>query len=463
MLIFVKSRFLRPILRQIRNWHFVDLTPSFIAAFLLVVFAPAVAPAAAPAAAPAEDKPPARFSLIFAERFRFEAWDNAINLANDSGEGFAYTRNKTTFGFDWRPWTRLEVLAKATNELRVYVLPKDRVFTWHEIFFDNLYVRWRPSARRPFTLTVGRQDIFLGEGFVVADGTPLDGSRSYYFNAVRFDYDIRPNHRLTAFLHTMDRTDRFLPVIHAPNLLTPQALVEQPERAVMIYYAGRFGRVGLDGYFIRKSVTAPEAGMIPSGINTLGARTVAVLVPPLALTLEGAWQSGSCGGVKRAAFGGIAHLDYSPRWRFKTLKTFVLGGIYLTGDDPATPRMEGWDPLFSRWPKWSEGYIYTLSRESRIAYWSNLSSVYGSLVFDFGPSANATVTVHRLGAEHARPGEFPGGTGLRRGALIVGRLNFVINKALSGHLEWDRFDPGDFYRPGAAGFNWLRLELQVKY
>jgi hypothetical protein len=414
-------------------------------------------------AARAQSAPPPRFSLIFAERFRFEAWDNAINLANDSGEGFAYTRNKTTLGFDWRPWPRFEILTKATNEMRVYVLPKDRVFTWHEVFFDNLLVRWRLPVWSPLTVTAGRQDIFLGEGFVIADGTPLDGSRSYYFNAVRFDYEFAPDHKLIFFLHAMDRTDRFLPVVHAPNLLVPQALVEQPERAVALYYSGRLGRVGLDGYFIRKSVTAPEAGMIPSGINTLGARTVAALVPPLVLTLEGAWQSGSYGNAGRSAFGGIAHLDYSPPWRIRAVKTLVLGGIYLSGDDPATARMEGWDPLFSRWPKWSEGYILTFTRESRIAYWSNLNSVYGSLVFDLGPSANAAVTVHRLGAEHVRPGDFPGGTGRRRGTLIVGRLNYVISKALSGHFEWDRFDPGDFYRAGASGFNWLRFELQVKY
>jgi hypothetical protein len=46
--------------------------------------------------------------------------------------------------------------------------------------------------------------------------------------------------------------------------------------------------------------------------------------------------------------------------------------------------MEGWDPIFSRWPKWSESFIYTFTRESRPSYWSNMSSLYASLAFDFG-------------------------------------------------------------------------------
>jgi len=46
--------------------------------------------------------------------------------------------------------------------------------------------------------------------------------------------------------------------------------------------------------------------------------------------------------------------------------------------------------------------------------------------------------------------------------LFVGRLNFTISKILSGHFQWDHFEPGDFYAPGASGFNWLRFELMFR-
>ena len=38
---------------------------------------------------------------------------------------------------------------------------------------------------------------------------------------------------------------------------------------------------------------------------------------------------------------------------------------------------ENWDPLFSRWPKWSELYIYTQFRETGVAYWTNTGHLAG--------------------------------------------------------------------------------------
>ena len=38
-----------------------------------------------------------------------------------------------------------------------------------------------------------------------------------------------------------------------------------------------------------------------------------------------------------------------------------------------------------------------------------------------------------------------------------------MSRILSGHLQWDHFDPGDFYAPGADGFNWIRFELMLRY
>ena len=405
-----------------------------------------------------EVKPEPRLELILVERFRFEAWDNAVSLDDAAADGFAYTRNRTTLGLRWLAAKNVEVLGKVTNEFRAYLAPKDRAFNVHEVFFDNLYIKWTLPGRVPFTVTAGRQDINLGEGFVIADSTPLDGSRSYYFNALRLDAEVAPGHRIIAFVHAQETRDKYLPVIHGRD----QALVEQPDRALAVYYTGALGRAKVDAYAVRK--TTEEAGTWLAGrVDTLGVRAQVPFAEPLVLTAEGAGQMGRHGDAGRSAFGAIAHLDWAPAWRVPVLKTLVLGGIYLSGDDPDTARMEGWDPVFSRWPKWSEGYINTFSRESRPAYWSNLSSVYGSLVLDLGARANATVTFHRLGAGRTLAGGFPGGTGRHRGELVVGRLNFTISRLLSGHVQWDHFEPGNFYAPEADAFNWIRFELMFRY
>ncbi len=404
-----------------------------------------------------EDGP--RLKISFAERFRIETWDNAINLDDGSEEAFTYTRTKTSLGLAWRAAEGLEFSGKLTNEFRVYLSPKDRAFNGHEVFFDNLIIKWRLPVETPLTLTAGRQDIFLGEGFVLADATPLDGSRSFYFNALRLDFDPSPDHKVLAFFHVMNRTDGFLPVVNVQD----QPLVEQPERALAVYYSGKISRTKLDGYYIWKRIVGGDLGEPASSFGTVGGRMEMTFAAPLSLTLEGAVQSGSFGDAGRRAFGGISHLDWTPEWNVPFLKTLVLGGIFLSGDDPGTERLEAWDPLFSRWPKWSDGYLLTFTRESRPAYWSNMTALYGSILLDFGDRANAALDFYRLGADEPRPGIFPGGAGLSRGFLMVHRLNFVVSRHFTGYLLWESFQPGDFYFPGASGFNWIRFELHFRY
>ena len=409
--------------------------------------------------ASAQSAPAPRLKLIFVERFRFETWDNAVNLDEAANDAFAYTRNRTTLGLGWNAAKNLEVLGKVTNEFRVYMAPKDRAFSWNEVFVDNLYVKWTIPGRVPFVVTAGRQDLNFGEGFVIADGTPGDGSRSYYFNALRLDADIAKGQRLTAFAHATKPTDRFLPVINA----RPQALAEQTEKALALYYAGTFGRTKLDAYAIRKTTDANPAWPIPTRTDTLGVRAVAFLSKPLTFTAEAALQTGRYGDAGRSAYGAIAHFDYDLSGTLPLLKGLVLGGVLLSGDDPATARMEGWDPIFSRWPKWSESYIYTFTRESRQSYWSNLSSLYAQLAFDFGARSDGHIMVMPMGAGRAQPGVFPGGTGRDRGTLVRGRLNYKISKFLTGRFIWEHFDPGSFYFPGASSYNWIQFELIFRY
>jgi hypothetical protein len=400
-----------------------------------------------------------RLKLIFVERFRFEAWDNAVSLDETADDASAYTRNRTTLGLDWKPLKNFEVLGKVTNEFRVTLAPKDRAFGWHELFVDNLYIKWTLPGRVPFTVTAGRQDLNFGEGFVIADGTPGDGSRSYYFNALRVDAGLAEGHTLTAFAHATKATDRYLPVVHPK----PQALAEQPESALALYYAGMFGKTRLDAYAVRKTTDANEAWPIATRTETFGARAVAPLAKPLSLTVEAAFQTGKAGEAGRAATGAIAHLDYDLKGTLPWLKSAVIGGILLSGDDPATARMEGWDPIFSRWPKWSESYIYTYTRESRPSYWSNLSSVYAQLAFDLGARSDGHLMIMPMGAGHAQVADFPGGSGRYRGTLLRGRLNYKVSKYLTGRVIWEHFTPGSFYLPGASSYNWLQFEIIFRY
>jgi hypothetical protein len=403
-------------------------------------------------------KSPKKFQLNFSERMRMESWDNAINLNKNAADATAYTRNRTSLSLSWLPLGNLEFSLKLTNEFRNYLTPKTIKFKFHEIFVDQLYVKWADVGRIPLTLTLGRQNITLGEGFVVMDGGPLDGSRSIYFNAVRTDYRFNENHGVTAFFCYQPETDNVLPVINGQDA----PMVEQPEQGLGLYYTGAFNKTSVEAYFIRKDIKHTTKQPVESGINTLGARVTLPVVSRLLLTAEGGYQFGTWGDFDRSALGGYFHLDYKFAEKIPLLRRFTFGGIYLSGDDPTTTKMEGWDPLFSRWPKWSEGYIYTLIKEHSVAYWSNLNSLYVLLLLDFTERMNLVLTWHHLGANERNFATFPGGNGKTRGDLLIGRLDFKINQYFSGHFLWEHFKPGNFYFDGAAGYNWLRFELMYK-
>jgi len=303
----------------------------------------------------------------------------------------------------------------------------------------------------------------LGEGFVCLDAQPQTGSRSAYFNAVRADYAFNKNHSLTAFVSYMPLTDTWLPVISDDD----QALDDQANTGIGLYYQGKIRKLGLHAYFFRKDTEANDVYPLESGINTFGAQIKYPIVKDLSLTAEGAFQSGTRGDADRNAFGGHFHLDYSLGENIPYFRTITLGGIYLSGDDPETEKVEGWDPLWSRWPKWSESYIYTLIRENGVAYWTNMSAIFLGVKAVISKDINAYSNLYFLGApeEGSTAGSFAAlkGDGDSRGKLLVSRMNYNISKHLSGHFVWEHFWPGSFYMDGADEYNWFRFELLLKY
>ncbi len=405
-----------------------------------------------------------RFS--FSERTRLTVFDNAINLDETMNDTFAFTRHRTSVGLFWSPSDNIDFNVKLTNEFRTYLSPKNRDSDMNEIFFDQLYVKWKNIGETGITLTLGRQNIMLGEGFICLDGQPHTGSRSAYFNAVRLDYKFNEKHRVTGFVSYIPRYDNWLPVINEPD--PKQSLEEQANTGVGIYYQGNLGKTGVHAYYFRKDTHNNDNYPIESGINTFGIRLTIPLVKRLALTTEGALQSGSYGSNDRSGTGGYFHLDYKIGEIIPIVNTLTFGGIYLSGDDPSTDKVEGWDPLWSRWPKWSESYIYTLIRENGVAYWSNIKSLYLSAAFTLNKQLSGKASYYLLWSDEYGNSSKPSfasmaGEGKKRGNLIVTRFNYKISKHMSGHFVWENFKPGSFYRENADGYNWFRFELMVRY
>lgn len=399
----------------------------------------------------------------FAYRFRFVSWDNAIHLDEDKSSESTFTRHRTNFTLNWNPRSNFELSLKLTNEFRYYFIPSDTDFDLHEVFVDNLFFKWNKPFDLPLELSLGRQNMMLGEGFVVMDGHPLDGSRSIYFNALRADLKFTDKNELIFFYAYQPRKDTWLPILNDQE----QPLIEQPEEGIGLYYHNSSKKTDYDIYFIRKNIYSIKSIPVDSSINTVGARLKFPIINTFSLSAEGAVQSGSYGDYSRNAFGGYYHLDYISDFHFPGPSLITFGGIFLSGDNPITSKIEGWDPLFSRWPKWSEAYIYTLIPEynGKVAYWSNLASIYAVLRFNVSPKINLNVTYHHLTAPKVQETNmtFPGGTGKNRGDLFITRLNIRLSKKITGHVHLENFYPGNYYWAEADSYSWLRVELMYTY
>lgn len=433
-----------------------------ISVFLAILFCSCLGLPRAAQAAEAKSEP--LFSIYFWERVRQESWDNTMSLDEAAADTSAYLRLRTSLGARWRPGRDWEFHLRLTNENRVYLAPKldprlKTDFNVHEVFFDQLSVRWHNPGGLPLTITFGRQDMMLGEGFLLMDGGPLDGSRSGYFNGLRLDHTLKNKNNLTFFFVRQPRRDTLLPVVNDKE----QAMVEQEEQGFGLYFSAKAKKTGLEAYLFRKDSFA--SGVLPKGaIHVAGGRLAHPFTAKLSLTAEGAVQLGTRGNGNRRGLGGYFHFDHKPGGRFPVPAMLTVGGIFLSGDDPATARHEGWDAAFSRWPKWSDSLIYLMAKETRVADWTNFISLYGGLVLEPAEKLKLHLAWHRLAApERTAPSALLSGSGKTRGDLLIAKAVYDVSRNLAGRLIWEYFRPGSFYRAGADAFHWVQFELFFRF
>lgn len=406
-------------------------------------------------------RPRSTFTWEFSERLRLVTWDNAVTLGAAPGDT-TFSRTLTALGGTWRSGGAFEASFELANEFRYYWEP-DRPFTIHEVFIRRAFARWTRPAGRPYTVTLGRQNVMLGEGFLVMDGNPLDGSRSVYFNAARVDLHLGPEGKdtLTGFGAFQPETDP-LPTLNDKD----SPLLEQPQRGFGVYFVRPRGGVRLEAYAVHKREQPGERYDVRSQVTAAGSRAVIPLVDRVTGTAEAAFQWGRREAAPVRAWGGHARVTWAADTRLPLPGRVTVGAVYLSGDDPGTARWEGWNPLFSRWPKWSESYLYTLIPEQsgRPAYWTNWTSINGALGFDLAEGVDLELVYHRLGAAQAPAGTspFPGGRGTRRGDLMQSILTWRVRPNWSGHVRLEHFRPGSFYRPDAKAYTWARAELMYR-
>ena len=345
-------------------------------------------------------------------------------------------------------------------------------FDEDELIVDNLFFDAKNIFGLPADIRIGRQDFIgptgYGEGLLILDGTPGDGSRSFYFNAAKAVIKFNQNNTLDLVYITDPKTDLYLPSLYAG---AKKQLTASNEEGFVVYGRNKINdNLTIEPYYMYKK--EDKFGATPElELNTLGARAV-FKMDSWKLRGEFAHQFGEYeGGRDRTGNGGYVFIGKS--FENVALKPeFDLGYVYLSGDDPnSKDKHEGWDPLFSRAPMWNELIIYTLINETVKdggaipGYWTNLNLIKASAKMNFTQNTNLSLSYQYLRASESTKGlssKMFSNSGKEMGHLPTAMLNHKFSKNLDGYLQAEYFIPGNFYSNNTNNAIFLRWQLQFK-
>ena len=426
-------------------------------------------------------------------RIRHEYWRNWKDMDNDQLDNRNFFRVKTSLWSQADFNENLDLFAKFTNEFKAYTYfagatssvpdksagKKGYHFDINEVVFDNLYADIRNFLNLPLDLRLGRQDFSgtYGEGFLIMEGTPGDGSRTYYFNALKASWRVNENNAVDFIYLNDPRDEEFLPVINRVKLVQvsnsrldrmPQALNTTDEQGYVLYWKNNSRKnFTLDGYYIYKR-EAEEGGTglqsQKSRINTFGS-FAKYNWDPYILRGQFAYQFGDYGSNDRRGVGGYGYIDRNFEDLFSSPR-ISLGFIYLSGDKSSSDKNEAWDPLFSRYPWISELYLLSIASDTGVgipAYWTNLQVYRAEVVLKPTSKTKLSLWYNFLRAnEQVLANAVCSGSGKNRGHLPQAKIEYAFNKNVSTYFLAEYLIPGNFYKD-KDGALFLRTELQVRF
>ncbi|MBI2416930.1 MAG: alginate export family protein [Ignavibacteriales bacterium] len=383
-------------------------------------------------------------------RFRHESIENPYLIdADPPGHIYHFERLRIREWNTLSPCSELEFNVRFTWEGKHYWMPVSKA-EWDksEIVFDNLSGKFRFGALA--AVTVGRQDIVFGDGWLVFDGTPLDGPRTSYFDAVRATIDIN-NTGSTLDLIYIDQTSNSNSRL-APVFSKHIAVMEQDERGAIINFSCRLNRhTRMEPYFIFKHDKAVLSKGDNGDVYTIGSRFDHTTGNNLTFHAEGAYQFGS--RLNTALFptqsGSLSAFGVNSRFTYAFKDPMNseawLGYMVLSGNDAQSPRNQQFDPLWGRWAQYSELFPNDLDRPGDR---NNLKRF--NFGFQFEPLTGMVVQSNYQ-VLFAYANRFSGVIGFSdeskfKGHLFTSFIRYRYNRIWSGLILGEYFIPGGFYK-----------------
>ena len=424
-------------------------------------------------------------------RVREEIFENILTLdPNNPLANQNYLRFRGRIWASVTPVDDVSFNVRLANETREWLKPAGYTpyagqsgLDWRDGIFDTFNVQIRNLFKQPANVTIGRQDIFLGEGWLVGDGTPFDGSWTYFLDSARITYKLEQYNTTIDAIGIIQQSvdDDWLETVNANQHLP---LTEQDEAGAILYVSNKSMKsANIDGYFFYKRDELNDT--IPFGskyrpdeadIYTLGVRVSGLVGDHWKYSAEGAYQFGEktdssikypsesfeSRDIRAHGFNG----KFSYLIKDRLNNQIGLAYEYLSGDDPDTDDDEMFDNLWGRWPRWSEIGLYSFAAETRIGNEANIHRIGPTWSIDPVKNLNFSMAYYALFAQEEiatrAPSSLIPGDGNFRGHFLQAVLKWKISPHVNAHL-WSEFQfPGDYYEYDDTWF-FIRPEIMFTF
>jgi len=343
--------------------------------------------------------------------------------------------------------------------------------TWNapdEVFIDNLYLDLANVADTGIALRIGRQDVILGSGLVLLEGTPYDQGRSIYFDGITAKYETESDtiRALALYNDYLDQSvvigDQSRPLRRGDTSVLGLDWTHRfaDDFAAELYYLF----IDIEDH---DETTPSGPGVAADGnaeLEIVGLRLMGTLNEQVDGSIEVAQQFGKRGDMTAGADQEFTGRMLDARINLKAGGDVIFNPVltleytYLSGDDRnSADENEGWHPALAEYPIWRDELLPLKTWGN----WTNWNQYRAQLGLQLSEnvrltSSYAMILINRHTAATAAKGS------KHLGNLMSAFLDWNVNKSLKVSLEASFFMSGD-YMPAADDDNCERLSLQTVY
>ena len=405
-------------------------------------------------------------------RIRLEGYDRPVvdpDMAKmDQGPAYSYLRVRTRawLGVRVEDWMKFNL--RLVNRTQVYSSrPGDNgagPASWEfpdETIYDQLNLQLLNIADSDWSLTIGRQDLPLGNGMIFLEGTPYDQGRTIYFDGVSATLK-KERDTLKLFAFHNSYRDRTVVINDQERRLSRGDIF-----TAGAYWTHTFSKMfNTDLYYFYADVlddATTDKGDDDDDFHTAGLRLFGALHEQVDYSLEYAREYGH----KQVNDFSMANSLVDARLTLKAPKdtlfspSVLLQYTYFAGDDPGTGNeFEGWDPIFASYPIFREELLPVMLRGN----WTNLHQprIEGRLAVNKCWSVAASYA-YLLADENDLPCVAGGGNGGSTfGQLVSAFVDYKPCPYVSFALEVAEFFPGNYWNDGDNS-TWGRFQTTFSF